>query len=358
MITTPFHRSVLLAALGAVVASIAVLIPAQPAAAAFAWNSAGRVNGSEASVLSYVNSARVARGIPALVAAVGTSDVARGWSARMASTSSLAHNPGMTAQVAASGSPSWRFMAENVGYAAACSPKQLFDAYWASTAHRANILDRRARYVGIGTYERAASGWSCGRAWNTMVFVDSYTSTYGASRNPPQGMAIDSRTITTSQSLATFESGSDARAVTGISGQGLWSSRPLFDAPLNGRDDSMHWSVAQSAPQAGWGSMYLRDAVDLRYAKQVRMTIQAVTPSKRGLPISLTVYRDWGAAATLGTVVADSVPRTYTFTVPTSVRGFNNNFRLTMRNLDLNALSSQMSGRKAYISVYQVDVVV
>lgn len=358
MAVKPLRRSALLAMLSAAAMALTILIPAQPASAAFANGSGGRVNGHEAALLSYVNSARVARGIPALIAAAGTNDLARTWSVRMASTSVLAHNPALTSQIAGSGSPSWRAVAENVGYASACSPKQLFDAYWASAAHRNNILNRNMRYVGIGTFERAATGWSCGRAWNTMVFVDSYTSTYGAARNPPEGMAIDARVITTTQWFATFESGSEPRAVTGVSGLGLSSSRPVVAVPANGRDDAMHWYLTQTAPLNSSGSLYLRDAVDLRMTRQVRMTIQAVTPNPRGLPVTITVLRDWGASATIGNVVADSVPRTYTFTLPASVRGFNNTFRLTVANSGLTALSNLPAQRTARISVYQIDLIV
>ena len=126
-------------------AGLIVLAPTRPAVAAFSWGSGGRVNGYEAALIRYVNAARQAHGIPALTNAVGTNDLARRWAARMAGTSVLAHNPSLTSQLPGAGSPSWRVVAENVGYASACSPKQLFDAYMASSGHRANILDRRMR---------------------------------------------------------------------------------------------------------------------------------------------------------------------------------------------------------------------
>lgn len=358
MVAKALYRSALLGILSSTMVALAVLIPAQPAAAAFTFGTGGRVNGYEAALLSYINSARVARGIPALVASAGTNDMARSWSARMASTSVLSHNPYLTTQIATSGSPNWHAVAENVGYASACSPKQLFDAYWASAGHRNNILNPKMKYVGIGTFERAASGWSCGKAWNTMNFVDSYTSTYGAARNPPQGMAIDSRVITSTESFATFETGTEPRAVTAVSGGGLSSSRPVVAVPGNGRDDAMHWYLTQTAPLLSSASLYMRDAVDLRSTRQVRMTIQVVTPNLRGVPVTVTVLRDWGTSATLGTVVADSVPRIYTFNLPTAVRGFNNTFRLTVANSGLTAVSSLLAQRTARISVYQIDLVV
>ncbi|MDP9241097.1 MAG: CAP domain-containing protein [Actinomycetota bacterium] len=354
-----FRRPVgLLVLLGSLVAGLTVAAPAHQAAAAFSWNgTAGRVNGYEAALLSYVNGARSATGRAPLTLVPGTTDVARRWSATMAGASVLAHNPSMVANIAAAGSAGWTVMAENVGYGSACNPKQLFDAYMASAHHKANILDPAMRYIGMGVYMRPASGWPCGRAWNTMNFVNSYSSGYGASRNPPQGLPIDSYVITSTHSLGAFETGGDTRAVTGISGSGLYSSGALFDAPSTA-DNAMHWSVAQTSPLAGWGSLYLRDALDLRNVTQIRVTLQAVTPTGRPLPISLTVAQDWGATATLGTVNADAVPRTFTFTVPAGVRGFDNILRLTMANTSLSLVSSLLAQRKAYVSVYAIDAVV
>jgi uncharacterized protein YkwD len=344
----------------ALVAGATVLAPVQRADAAFTWNgSAGRVNGYETALLGYVNGARHSAGRVPLAMVPGSTDVARRWSATMAGSASLRHNPSLVANMAAAGSARWTRMAENVGYGSACDPRQLFDAYMASPPHRANILDPAMRYVGMGALMRPASGWPCGQVWNTMDFVNAYSSSYGASRNPPQGMPIDSSVIVSTRSLGTFESGYDSRAVTGLSGGGLWTSAPLFDVPANGRDDAMHWSVAQtSSTTAGWGSLYLRDALDLSKVRQVRITVQAVTPTRRPLPISLTVLQDWGHSATLGTVTADATPRTFTFAVPAAVRGFDNNLRLTTANSALSTVSSALSQRKAYISVYGIDAVV
>lgn len=359
--TVPIVRRPLawLVLLCALVAGMTVAAPARPAAAAFSWDgSAGRVNGYESALLRYVNNARTSYGRSPLAMTPGTTDVARRWSASMAGSGVLGHNPNLATSVAAAGSPGWTVIAENVGYGSACDPKQLFDAYMASADHRSNILDPAVRYVGMGVYMRPTSGWPCGKAWNTMDFVDSYSRTYGASRNPPQGMPIDSYVITSTHSLGTFEGGGDTRALTGIGGRGLWTSAPSFDVPTNGRDDAMHWSVAQQSDTAAWGSLYLRDALDLRNVKQISITLQAMTPTGRPLPISLTVFQDWANSATLGTVNADSTPRTFTFAVPASARGFNNNLRLTMANSSLTAMSGTVSQRKATISLYAIDAVV
>ncbi|MEP6695786.1 MAG: CAP domain-containing protein [Pseudonocardiales bacterium] len=331
---------------------------ARPAVAAVSWNgTAGRVNGYEAALLGYVNGARASAGRAPLAMMPGTTDVARHWSAAMAGRAVLAHNPSMVANIAVAGSGSWTAMAENVGYGSACDAHQLFTAYMNSAPHRANILDARMRYVGIGVDMRPAAGWACGQAWNTMDFVNAYSGRYGATRNPTQGLPIDAFVYTRTQSMGAFESGSDTRAVTGLSGVGMYSSAPSFDA-ASPRDDAMHWSVAQSQVTAAWGSLYLRDAMDLRNVRQISITLQASTPTARALPISLTVLQEWGHAATLGTVNADGTPRTFTFTVPNTVRGFDNNLRLTMANTSLGLLSGVMSQRRAYISVYGITAIV
>jgi uncharacterized protein YkwD len=103
----------------------------------------------------------------------------------MSSSRTLKHNPSFASQVAKAGSPRWGRITENVGYGSACDLKQLYRAYLSSPGHKANILDRKVRYIGIGTVKRSASGWHCGQVWNTMNFVDSYSSSYGRSRVAP-----------------------------------------------------------------------------------------------------------------------------------------------------------------------------
>ena len=138
----------------------------------------------------------------------------------------------------------------------------------------------------------------------------------------------------------------------------MWTSAPSFDLPANGRDDAMHWSVAQNSSSAAWASLYLRDALDLRNVRQLSIVVQAWTPTAHPVPITVTVLQEWGHTATLGTVVADGTPRTVTFAVPAAVRGFDNNVRLTIANTALTALSTAPSQRRAYVSVYGLTAVV
>jgi hypothetical protein len=129
----------------------------------------------EARLLALVNDARTSRGIRALRMADGTRTVARGWSSRMAAAGRMSHNPSLGAALAAHGSPNWRAIAENVAQGTA-SADRTFAMLMGSSAHRANILDRRFAFIGIGTV--TGGGWY----WTTMDFVDSYS---GAAAAPP-----------------------------------------------------------------------------------------------------------------------------------------------------------------------------
>jgi len=121
----------------------------------------------EGRLLSLVNNARTSRGIRALRMAGGTRTVVRGWSSHLAASRRLAHNPNLGAALRAHGSPNWRAIAENVAQGTS-PPDQIFSILMSSPSHRANILDRRFAFIGIGTV--TGGGWY----WTTMDFVDVY----------------------------------------------------------------------------------------------------------------------------------------------------------------------------------------
>jgi uncharacterized protein YkwD len=166
-----------------VVALVATLAPAAPAHAASTYAVNGvTLNASEAGLVNYINKARRKAGLAPVRVAAGTTDVARRWARSMANARVMKHNPNFASQIAKSGSPRWTKASENVGYASACSAKQLFDAYMHSPGHRKNIMDRKVRYIGIGSVDRADRKWPCGILYNTMNFVDSYSTSYGRNR--------------------------------------------------------------------------------------------------------------------------------------------------------------------------------
>jgi uncharacterized protein YkwD len=119
-------------------------------------------------LLSLVNDVRELHGLPPLAVATGTTTVAAGWTEHLADARTLSHNPQLAHQLASHGSSRWLAYGENVGVGAAGDPNGLFTAYMNSPEHRANILDRAYRYVGVAVVTTGS------RAWNTFDFVDIY----------------------------------------------------------------------------------------------------------------------------------------------------------------------------------------
>ena len=130
-------------------------------------------------LLADINHARTSRGIRALTVVAGTTDVAHGWSCHMAGVSLLSHDLRLGALLETHGSYWWTTYGENVGMVpTTAGADTLFRAYMASPDHRANILDRSYRYVGVWT--KSANGMR----WNTVDFVGSTLSSYKYSYGP------------------------------------------------------------------------------------------------------------------------------------------------------------------------------
>src|SRR3954447_16352170 len=122
-------------------------------------------------LVTLVNQARAEHGLRALTVTSGTSTVAAGWTSHMASQQALSHNPNLGAQLESHGSPNWTTYAENVALGESSSADAMFTSYMNSAEHRANILDSHVRYIGVGVVFTGSD------AWNTLDFVDQYTST-------------------------------------------------------------------------------------------------------------------------------------------------------------------------------------
>ena len=157
---------------------------------AFATVSGMRMNSFEARILALTNSARASAGIPALVARPGTTDVARRWAYEQARTLTMEHNPALVKSIVAAGSPQWHFIAENVGVGPSNDPDLLFKALMNSPGHRRNILDARATVIGVGAVEKLDRDGNL-YTYITQDFVDSYVTSYGATRQAATGLKRD-----------------------------------------------------------------------------------------------------------------------------------------------------------------------
>jgi lysozyme family protein len=120
---------------------------------------ANAVSSDAATYFNRINAERAAHGLPALTMRSDLNSVAQGWANHMASAQLLSHNPRLASQVA-----NWQAVGENVGEGPAIA--DLDRAFWNSPEHRANILDRSYRDVGVAT---AHAG---GLIWITIDFRD------------------------------------------------------------------------------------------------------------------------------------------------------------------------------------------
>ncbi len=109
--------------------------------------------------LTLLNRDRTSYGLPPLRVHSQLQSKAQNWAARLARENRLYHSD------LTSGVPScWTGLGENVGYGS--SVAQVQAAYMNSPAHRANILNGRFDWVGVGV------AWNNGRVYTVQVFMD------------------------------------------------------------------------------------------------------------------------------------------------------------------------------------------
>ncbi|MDX6273588.1 MAG: hypothetical protein QOJ92_798 [Frankiales bacterium] len=310
------------------------------------------LNRFEAGVLDGINDQRAARGLSRLVAASGTTDVARRWAAHMAFRGAISHNPAIYGDVSSAGSANWHFLAENVGYGAASSPAALVSAYMNSAPHRANILDPRAHYVGVGAADGVVSGYSM--AFNTLDFVDSYSSSYGVTREPADAMPYDGGVVSSTRTLASFEQSWDPRLRTLTYGEDLFPYGIGYSGPSSA-DDSARITVRALSPvTTGTVDLLMRLPLDLRQARALRFTLASVTPSGQPVTVQLLVGNR-GSLVPLGSVSTSSASRVVTLSLPAAAKRFNDQIRVRVYG---GALGGLLSARTVTVRVYQVDAVV
>ncbi len=129
--------------------------------------------GFDQQMIQLVNQARSADGAPALTEAVGLTRLSLWWSSQEAggvNNYTLAHNTNAWTMLTASpyGAANRTSWGENVAWSSstASTAQQIFTAYMNSTGHRANILSRNYRYIGMGTVSGSHG------LFNTTEFTD------------------------------------------------------------------------------------------------------------------------------------------------------------------------------------------
>jgi len=123
-------------------------------------------------LISLVNAKRKAAGLVQLKEAKGLTKLSVWWSSQLAGGKTgyaLQHNPNATTMLDDFGASNWTSWSENVARwkPSSVTAQAIFDAYWASPGHKANILGKASRYIGMGSVSGSA-GWT----FNTMTFTD------------------------------------------------------------------------------------------------------------------------------------------------------------------------------------------
>src|SRR4051794_19539647 len=181
---SPFCPPLLSRALLVSAAAGAPLMATAPAAAPPAVDVAvtsPAVSGFDAALVRDINNARASRGMRRLSLVAGATDVAHRWSCHLARYRTLTHNAGLAHDLSLAGLPALTSYGENIGWQAdGYGADHMFRRYMSSAAHRANILNRSYRYVGVWTKHAG------GRRWNTTDFAGapagSYHYSYGVMR--------------------------------------------------------------------------------------------------------------------------------------------------------------------------------
>jgi uncharacterized protein YkwD len=332
-----------LAATATVLASfLAPLVATGTAQAAAATVNAVRLNGYEAALLGDINRTRAAHGMRGLVVVPGATDVARRWSWHLAGVQALSHNPSLVTNLEHAGSSAWMMISENVGTASATSPGALFTAYMNSAPHRADILDPGARYVGVGVVQRGAA------AWNTLDFTDAYSSAYGTTRVPAQGMTLDAVAVTTTRTLASFESRYDERAGTNAA-TGVTASLARFTGPTTA-DDRVYATFVRHT-STGHGDLMMRDAWSLASARSITVKALVSDPARRSVAVEVILGHSYGSSVSLGTMSVRQVASSYTFALPAAARAYMDTLTFRVQSSTLGA-----SGGSVALSVYNVNV--
>jgi uncharacterized protein YkwD len=297
-----------------------------------------RLNGFEADLAADINKARRDHGLSPLTVVPGATDVARRWSWELAKTQVLSHNPQIIGDIAHAGSSAWTEIAENVGEGPADSPGGLFQAYMNSPEHRANILDRGARYLGVGTVERG------GIAWNTLDFTNAYSNAYGLTRVPADGVTMDQQTITSTTDVALLNS-PDQRFAASHNG-GLAASRLAFTTSSNG---SAYTWLHQTGSATGRAGVMMRDALNLSHATKLCVQLSARSVNGAKVPITVSLRRSFGSSVKLGTVKVGGKAQWVDLTIPGAAQSFRN-----VLTLHVAGSAVHQAGGKVRLAVYDV----
>jgi len=299
-----------------------------------------RLNCFEAELVADINDARRSAGLRPLTVIAGATDVARRWSWHLADRQALSHNPSIVRDIAGAGSAAWTEIAENVGMGPSDSPDVLFHAYMNSPPHRENILDRGARYIGVGTVERN------GLAWNTLDFTNAYSDSYGLTRVPAAGLTMDQQTITSTTDVALLNR-PDQRFASSHHG-GVAASRLAFTGARTS-NGSAYTVLHQVGRPTGAAGVLMRDALNLTHATKICLQVSARAANGARVPVKVSLRRSFGSNVPLGTVTVGGKAQWVDLTLPAAAQSFRN-----VLVLHVDGTAVHRAGGRIRLAVYDV----
>jgi uncharacterized protein YkwD len=169
-----------LAVLGLTVSAVPAIAASDPAVP-----STGKpvhLTSFEHRLLHLINHDRATHKLRPLTITPCAEDFARVWTKKMAKSNKLVHNPDLVTMWSAAHCRDASKLAENIGKSGS-NPDDLYTAYMNSPEHRANILDPKLRYVGIGSWQL-----SDGTVYNTIDFSNGGSPAYTTVKRLGQGL--------------------------------------------------------------------------------------------------------------------------------------------------------------------------
>jgi uncharacterized protein YkwD len=160
-------------------------LPATAATGSSAVPSTGRpvhLTAFEHRLLQLMNHDRAVHKLRPLTITPCAEDFARGWTQKIAASDKLVHNPDLAALWSSANCRDASKLAENIGRSGS-NADSLYAAYMHSPEHRANILDPKLRYVGIGSWQRGD-----GTVYNTVDFSNGGSPRYTTVKRLGQGL--------------------------------------------------------------------------------------------------------------------------------------------------------------------------
>ena len=303
-----------------------------------------------------VNQERAARGLAPVRVVAGLSASAALHSQGNAAGRRLDHDRRLGRSATAAGCR-WSLVGEVIASTrgAGVTAAEVLRMYRGSPGHWRLLMDPRFTAVGVGTVDWRDRIY--GRAiWNTIRLVDACSAgTRGATA--PWGLYSERLRVPRGSTtpVVDLRNGDDARVVPGA-----WDrARSVAAVQVARRPGDTGTTIrlrAGSASATGTAGLMVRQGIETRAGKSLRIRLRATTPSGSRLPVWICVWDGFGTVVVVGRVMAGVQARTVVLRLPPAARGFVNHLSLAVPAGALLAQGRSSSRWRATLSLESVAV--